>query len=95
MDDEVHVIEQDPVGLFVALGVGDAEAEGFEALVDGVGDGLDLARVGSAAHDEVVGESSRIFFEFENGDIVGLFVLTGEEGFNHLVLEVIFFLHTG
>jgi len=94
MHDKIDIVEQDPLRLFVAFGVSDAEAQGFEAFVNGVGDGLDLAGIGSAAHDEIVGESTRIFFQLEDGEVVGLFVLAGQDGFVYLVLEVVLFLHS-
>jgi hypothetical protein len=77
MDDEVHVVEQHPLRLLVALGMCHAQAECLQALVHGVGNGLDLAGIRAAAHHKIVGEGSRIFFQFENRDIFGLFVLAG------------------
>ena len=73
MDHEVDVVEQDPLGLAIALDVGGVEAGFFQAKFDFVGDGLDLARVSSAADHEVIGESSGTFFEFQDGDFFGFF----------------------
>ncbi len=74
--------------------MGHAQAECFEPLIDGVGDRLDLAWVRAAAHYKVVSERSRIFLQFENREIVGLFILAGKDGFVHLEFEVVLFLHT-
>src|ERR1035437_1960534 len=95
MNDEVDVVKQHPLRLFVALGVSYAQAECFQSLVYGVGNGLDLPGIRAAAHHKIVGEGSRVFFQLENRDILRLFVLAGEEGFSHLVLEVVLFSHTG
>src|SRR5208282_1978372 len=95
MDDKIYVVEQHPLRLLVALGVSHAEAECLQALIHRVGNRLDLPGIGPAAHHKVVGERSRILFQFENRDIVSLFVLAGEDGFTHLKFEVVLFLHTG
>src|ERR1039457_1368696 len=57
MDDEVHIIKQHPLRLFVALGVCHSQAQILQALVHRVSHGLDLARIGAAAHHTVGGES--------------------------------------
>src|SRR6202795_4340143 len=95
MDGEVHIVEQHPLSLFVALSVRYAHAQCLQALVPRVGNRLDLPRITSAAHHKVVSEGSRIFFQFENRHIVSLFVLTGEDGFTHLEFEVVLFRHIG
>ena len=95
MDDKVHVVEQHPLRLFVAFFVGHAQPDLFQALVDRVGNRLDLPRIGPAAHHKVIGECPGILFQFEDGDLFGLFILTGEDGFIYLLLQVILYLHTG
>ena len=91
MDDEIHVVKQHPLGLAVALGMRRTHPQGFEAVIHRIGNGLDLARIGAAAHDEIVGESARISFQLKNGDLFGLFVLAGEDGFIDLTFEVVRF----
>ena len=94
MDDEIHIVEQHPLRLLVTLGMGDAEAQGLEALVDGIGDSLDLALIRAAAHHKEVSECSGLLFEFEDRDVVRLFVLAGENRLIYLVFEVVRFLHS-
>jgi len=77
MHDEVHIIEQHPLRLSVTLGMRDSKSKRFQPLVYCVGNGLYLPGIGSTAHHKVIGEGSRIFFQFENGDIFSLFVLAG------------------
>ena len=84
VDYEVYVIEQDPFGLAVAFRVCGVKAGALQAEFDFVGDGLDLARIGAAADNEVVGESSGTLFKLEDGDLFGLFFLTGGDGFGDL-----------
>jgi hypothetical protein len=91
MDDKVHVVEQHPLRLLVAFFVGRALAELFQAIVNRVGNRLNLPRIASAAHHEVVGECSGIFFQFQDCDLIGLFILTGKNGFVHLLLEFALF----
>src|SRR5208283_1439709 len=88
VDDKIHVIEQYPFRLLVALLVRDAQAHLFEALIYRVGNGLNLPRVGSAAHDKVVGERTRALLQFENGELFGLLFLASENGFVDLMFEV-------
>ena len=85
VNNEVDVIEQNPLGLVVALGVRGVEAEAaLKTELDFVGNGLDLARVGAAAENEIVGEGAGVFVEFEDGDVFGFLVLGGGDGFDHL-----------
>ncbi len=85
MDNEVHIVEQYPLRLFVALLVRHAHPDLLQSLVDRVGNCLDLPRIGSAAHYKVIGECPGIFFQFENGDLFSLFILTSEDGFIYLL----------
>jgi hypothetical protein len=84
VDHEVDIIEQNPLRLAIAFGVGGVESGFFQAEFDFVGDGLDLAGIGAAADDEVIGESSGAFFEFEDSEIFGFFVLASGDGFGDL-----------
>ena len=45
---------------------------GAELLVDFVGDGLDLARVGARAENEIVGEAAGLGVELQDADVGGL-----------------------
>jgi hypothetical protein len=45
VDHEVHVVEQYPFGLLVALGVGRTQARLSESLLYFIGDGLNLPGV--------------------------------------------------
>jgi hypothetical protein len=94
MDDKVDIVEQYPLRLFVALGVSHAQPKCLQPLIHRVGNGLDLPWITPAAHHKIVGERSRILFQFEDGYVVRLFVLAREDGFIYLELKVILFLHT-
>ena len=58
MDYKIHVVEQHPIGLAVAFNVNGMKVQQSEALVDGIGDGLYLLRVGPIADDKVVGKGA-------------------------------------
>src|SRR6267143_646798 len=89
MNDEIDVVEQDPLGLAIAFDVSGVESGLLQAEFDFFSDGLDLARIGAAAYDEVVGKGSRTLVQFEDGDFFGLLVLTGGDGFGYLALGVV------
>jgi hypothetical protein len=93
VDDEVYIIQQHPLRLFVALGVRHAQAKRLQSVIYRVGNRLNLARIGSAAHHKVVGECSRILFQLENRNVLGLFILASEDGFIDLAFKVVLFLH--
>ena len=67
----------------------------FQAIFDLVGNGLDLPRIGPAAHHKIVGECSRPFFQFQNGDFFCLLFLAGADGFGDLVRFIISALVVG
>ncbi len=91
MHHEIDVIEQHPFSLAIAFNVRRPLTGFLQSQLDFVGDGLNLPRIGAAADHKVIGECSRIFFEFEDGKFLGLLVLTGGNGFGNLGLEIIFF----
>ena len=88
VDDEVDVVEQDPLGLTITLYMRGVKAVALQAELDLIGDGLNLARIGAAADYEIVGEGARTFFELEDCDFFGLFFLAGSDGFGDLALGV-------
>jgi hypothetical protein len=94
MHHKIDVIQEHPLRLFVTLGMSDAQAQGLQPLIDRVGNRLNLARIRPRAHHKIIGKRSRIFFQFEHGYVVSLFILAGEDGFVDLDLQFIFFLHT-
>ena len=71
VDDEVEVIEQDPLRALVALDVSRSHLDGLETFLDGIGNGMYLSRVGARADQEVVGEGTRLS-QIKNGDVRGL-----------------------
>ena len=93
VDDEIHIVEQHPLRLFITFFVCDTDPYGFQTLVDSVGDCLDLPRVRPCAHDKVVGEGSRVFLQFEDRDLFSFLVLTSKDGFIDLAFEGGCFLH--
>ena len=86
MDYEIHVIEQDPIGLAVPLDVGRVETRLRESLLYLIRDGLDLARVATAANNKVVGKPGGSLVQFENGDVASLLGFGGGDGGGDLVL---------
>ena len=87
VDHEVHVVNEHPLGLVVAFDVRGAEASAFETEFDFVGNGLNLARVGTAAQNEIVGEGSGTLLHFENGKLLGFFFEAGLDGGGDLFFE--------
>jgi len=49
-----------------------------QPVLDRFRDGLDLPWIGSAAYEKIIGESSRSFFQLEDGNFFRLLFLTGE-----------------
>ncbi len=78
MDDKVHIIHQDPLGLAAALdGVGVDAEFALEADLDLIGDSDVLAFVGAVADEEVVGETALGGVEGEDADVFSFFVFGG------------------
>src|SRR6266550_3678719 len=94
VDYEIHIIEQHPLRLLVALFVCDTYPESLKSLIHRIGDGLDLSGISPAAYDKIIGKRPRILFEFENSDLLGFFVLTSEDGFTDLAFESGCLVHT-
>src|SRR5579859_4686091 len=91
VDDEVHVVHQNPLGLVVAFNVRRTQSRGLQTQFHLVSNGLDLAGIGSAAEHEVVGESSRPFFHFQDAEFFGLLFEAGLDGGLYLVFEFVLF----
>ena len=81
MDDDVDVVEQDPLGLTAAFDGSRVEAEVLlEAHLDFVGDCNHLTIIGSGGDEEEVGETGVCGIEFEDACIFALFVVAGCNG---------------
>jgi hypothetical protein len=71
--DEVHVIQQYPVGLAVSLDMGRADSGLPESLLYLIRDGLNLPRVATRADDKVISKRPGGLIHLQNGDVFGLF----------------------
>lgn len=78
MHQEIAVVAQHPFALFVTFDTVGQIAPLLHLQVDFVGDGLGLARVGTRADQEVIGETGDAG-EIEYFDVGGLFVLSGAD----------------
>jgi hypothetical protein len=70
--DEVHVIQQYPVGLAVSLDMGRTDSGLPESLLYLIRDGLNLPRVATRADDKVISERPGGLIHLQNGDVFGL-----------------------
>lgn len=87
MDHEIHVVEQYPLSLLVALDVCRTRACLCESLLYFIRDGLNLPRVATRTDHEVVGKAARRLVEFQNGKAFSLFALGGGQGLENLLLR--------
>jgi hypothetical protein len=94
MDDEIHVVEQYPLGLLVALDADGPEA-GFlaKSLLDFIRDGLNLPGVATAADDKKIGEGAGSLVQLEDRHFLGFFFLAGGDSVRDLTLEIVGFVH--
>jgi len=76
MDQEVAVIAQHPLALFIAFDARRQFSAPFELLADLVGDGLILARVRTRADHKIIGETGDAG-EVQNSDVGCLLFLGG------------------
>jgi len=77
VNDEVDVVQKNPLPRATALDVIGSEAEGtVEAFFNGLGDGQHLPGGVSVTDHEIVGEIANRA-EVQNDDLVGLLVLGG------------------
>jgi hypothetical protein len=93
MDHEVHVIQQDPLGLLVALDVRGPESGAGESLLYLIRDGLNLSGVATGADDEIIGEAAGRLVELEQGDVLRLFFLGGGNDIGDLPLQFVLLSH--
>ena len=79
MDNEVAVIDQDPLGVVITFQADGPFAPLFEILADSIADSLYLALVGAAAEDKVIRKRG-YFAKVEDADIGGLLGFSGAYG---------------
>src|SRR6202044_3219620 len=68
VDDEVDIVDKDPLALSIALDLRGPDSSIFQAAFYFIGNGLYLPRVGAAAQDEIVGKCSGAFFHLQDGE---------------------------
>jgi hypothetical protein len=56
MNDEIDVVQKDPLSFFVSFNVKRASSQFTELLIDTFGDGLTVTAGSTGADDEVIGE---------------------------------------
>src|SRR5262245_12200965 len=76
VEDEIEVVDEDPLCPIVALDERRLRAAAAERLLDGVGDRLDLPDVGPGADDEEIGER-RCLAEIEHEHVERLLLERG------------------
>lgn len=67
MDHEIHIVQQDPLGLVVALNVGRMQARLRESLLYLIRDGLNLPGVATAGDYKIIGEGWGVAVHLEDG----------------------------
>ena len=78
VNNDVDVVEQNPLGLATAFDRGRVEPELFlEAHLNLVGDGYDLKFIGCGGDEEEVGEARIGGVEFEDAGVFAFFVFAG------------------
>ena len=90
MDDKVHIVDQHPFGLGVALDMGWAQSCGFEPQFDLIGNGLYLAGIRPAAQNKIIGKGTGTFFHLQDGKFFGFLIEAGLDGGVYLLLEITF-----
>lgn len=85
MDHEIDIVDQDPLGVVVALDIVGTDPHLFQAHFDLVRDGLHLPRIRSATQHKVVGK--RPFFHFQDAELFGLLFEAGLNGGGDLLLQ--------
>ncbi len=75
MDYEIHIVEQDPLGLVVALNARRPHALIAKRLLHIVSDSLYLARICSGTNHKVIGKGAGVLVHFQNSQIFALFAL--------------------
>lgn len=74
---KIHVIEQYPVSLVIALYLIRRYAAALEAQFDFVCNRLNLSGVLSTADNEIIGKCRRILVHFEDPDVLAFLFFTG------------------
>jgi hypothetical protein len=77
VQDEVHVIQQHPLGLRIAFHAVRPLACFGQGFLHVIGNRLYLARVGAGAYDKIVSKSSAALVHFKDDDIFTLFAFNG------------------
>jgi hypothetical protein len=77
--EEIAVIAQDPLTLFVPLNAYGSVARLLQLYADFIGDGLILARTRARADDKIIRETGDAG-KIQNGDVRGFFPLGGANG---------------
>jgi len=93
VDHEIHIVQQDPLRLFVALDMGGLQPGAGESLLYLIRDGLNLPRVATGANNEIIGEAAGGFVQLEHSEILGFLFLGGRQGIGDLPLQFIFLRH--
>jgi hypothetical protein len=69
---KVHVIQQHPLGLVVALDVGRTDPGFPESLLYLIRDGLNLSGVATRADNKIISKRPGVLVHLQNGDVFGL-----------------------
>ena len=81
VDDDVYVVEENPLGLAAAFDGGGVEAEiPLQAQFDFVGYRYDLTVVGGGGDEKEVGETGVCGIEFEDAGVFAFFIVAGGDG---------------
>ena len=84
MNDEVHIVQQHPVGLLIALDRSGTDSSLPESLLYLIRDGLNLPRVATGADNKEIGKRSGGLIHLQYGDFVGLLGFGCLDGFQQL-----------
>lgn len=93
MDHEVHVVQQHPLRLLIALDMSGPQPGAGESLLYFIRDGLNLPRVATGADDEIIGEAAGRLVQLEHGEVFGFLFLGGGHGIGDLPLQFSFLRH--
>ena len=87
MHDEIHIIDQHPLGLVVPFDMSWPQFCLLEAQFHFVRDSLHLPRISPVTQHKVVSEGSRPFFHLQNAKFLGLFIEAGLNSSSDLLLQ--------
>src|SRR5438132_824221 len=77
-----------PLAAGLALHVSRMHACFLQALFHFIGNGLDLARIGAAADNKVIGKRARALLQLQYRDLFSLLFLTGADSFKYRLLKM-------